>query len=417
MKKIIALTIIICLAIFHARAQDTLLLPLDTLLQRVETNYPAILQYPQNILAWEAKAEGANAWMPPTFSAGAMRFPYDFSLIDNKDDPMNQAGIIFSLEQMFPNSGKINARRDYLHSLADVETARSNWTKNELRRQAKLLYYQRYISQQKQKTVSESEEVLNLVLSTAEARFSSNQSQLQTIYKAKARLAELKNMQYMLQGIIAESNIGINILMVRDVNTPFEIDSLISLRQYPLPLPDTSLISNRSDIAAVSKYIHSMALEQKVMNVGTRPEFGVRAEHMQMFGMPNQWSVMGMMTIPIVPWSSKMYTSEAKSIGYQIQSMELEKQNMQLMATKMLTEKRIMLTYEYGQYENYRLQIIPAYEDNLQANLLAYRQNTGDLFVLLDAWEMLLMKKLEMYDRLQNILTLEAEYEYEMEIK
>src|SRR5690606_32357695 len=101
------------------------------------------------------------------------------------------------------------------------------------------------------KTVSESEEVLNLVLSTAEARFSSNQSQLQTIYKAKARLAELKNMQYMLQGIIAESNIGINILMVRDVNTPFEIDSLISLRQYPLPLPDTSLISNRSDIAAV----------------------------------------------------------------------------------------------------------------------------------------------------------------------
>src|SRR5690606_24686587 len=124
-----------------------------------------------------------------------------------------------------------------LHSLADVETARSNWTKNELRRQAKLLYYQRYISQQKQKTVSESEEVLNLVLSTAEARFSSNQSQLQTIYKAKARLAELKNMQYMLQGIIAESNIGINILMVRDVNTPFEIDSLISLRQYPLPLP------------------------------------------------------------------------------------------------------------------------------------------------------------------------------------
>src|SRR5690606_29410056 len=128
---------------------------------------------------------------------------------------------------------------------------------------------------------------------------------------------------YMLQGIIAESNIGINILMVRDVNTPFEIDSLISLRQYPLPLPDTSLISNRSDIAAVSKYIHSMALEQKVMNVGTRPEFGVRAEHMQMFGMPNQWSVMGMMTIPIVPWSSKMYTSEAKSIGYQIQSMEL----------------------------------------------------------------------------------------------
>ena len=68
-----------------------------------------------------------------------------------------------------------------------------------------------------------------------------------------------------------------------------------------------------------------MKLEQKVMNVGTRPDFGVRAEHMQMFGMPNQWSLMGMMTIPIVPWSSKMYSSEVKSMGLQIQSMELEK--------------------------------------------------------------------------------------------
>ena len=87
------------------------------------------------------------------------------------------------------------------------------------------------------------------------------------------------------------------------------------------------------------------------------------------------------------------------------------------MATKMFTEKLTMLRYENGQYQNYSQQIIPAYENNMQANLLAFKQNTGDLFVLLDAWEMLLMKKLEMYDRLFNILKLEAEYEYETEIK
>jgi hypothetical protein len=37
--------------------------------------------------------------------------------------------------------------------------------------------------------------------------------------------------------------------------------------------------------------------------------------------------------------------------------------------------------------------------------------------VLLDAWEMVLMKKMEMIDKLFNILKLEAEYEYEKEIK
>lgn len=417
MKKRIVLLNIFCLAIFSIYGQDNTRISLDTLLHRIETNYPAILQYQQNVQSWQAKAQGAKAWMPPTFSTGVMNFPYNLSMVKEKNDPMNWSGIAFSIEQMIPNQTKLNAKRDYINSLAEVEKSKSDWTKNELRREAKILYYNRFVNQQKQKTLSESEEVLNLLLTTAEAKFSSNQSQLQTLYKAKARLAELKNMQYMLSGLIAESNIGLNILMVRDVNTPFEIDTLIQPRNYSLATTDTANITNRSDISALTKYIQSMKLEQKVMKVGVRPDFGVRAQHMQMFGMPSQWSVMGMMTIPIVPWSSKMYSSEVKSMGFQIQSMELEKQTMQLMATKMFTEKLTMLHYENGQYQNYSQQIIPAYENNMQANLLAFKQNTGDLFVLLDAWEMLLMKKLEMYDRLFNILKLEAEYEYETEIK
>ncbi len=416
MKKLIALLNIFCLSIINIYAQDTTRISLDTLLQRIETTYPAILQYQQNIQSWNAKAQGAKSWMSPTFSTGIMSFPYNLSMVNEKNDPMNQAGIAFSIEQMIPNQTKLNAKRDYINSLAEVEKSKSDWTKNELRKEAKILYYSRFVNQQKQKTVSESEEVLNLLLTTAEAKFSSNQSQLQTLFKAKARLAELKNMQYMLFGLIAESNIGLNILMVRDVNTHFEIDTLIQPRNYSVATTAIANITNRSDINAITKYIQSMKLEQKVMKVGIRPDFGVRAEHMQMFGMPNQWSLMGMMTIPIVPWSSKMYSSEVKSMGLQIQSMELEKQTMQLMANKMFSEKITMLRYENGQYQNYSQQIIPAYENNMQANLLAFKQSTGDLFVLLDAWEMLLMKKIEMYDRLFNILKLEAEYEYEMEI-
>ena len=400
-----------------SQSQDTSYISLEKLLQQVETKYPSIIQYQYNIQALQAKTDGAKSWMPPTFSTGVMRFPYNLMMLNEKNNPMNQAGIAFSIEQMIPNQSKLNAKKNYLNSLSEIENSKSDWTKNELRREAKILYYNRFVNEQKQKIITESEDVLNLLLTTAEAKFSSNQSQLQTIYKAKAKLAELKNMQYMLLGMIAESNIGLNILMVRDVNMAFAIDTLIEPQKYSYTTTDTSNISNRSDITAMSKYIQSMHLEQKVMKIGNRPDFGVRAEHAQMFGMPNQWSVMGMITIPIVPWSSKMYSSETKSLGFQIHAMEQEKQTMQLMAKRMSAEKLIMLNYETGQYENYRKEIIPAFENNLQANLLAYKQNTGDFFVLLDAWEMLLMKKTEMYDKLLNILKLEAEYEYEKEIR
>lgn len=401
-----------------AHAQDIERISIDILLQRIEANYPAILQYQHNADAIQAKAEGAKSWMPPTFSTGIMSFPYDLSMLKERNDPMNQAGLALSFEQMIPNTSKLNAKKSYINSLAEIEKSKREWTKNELRREAKILYYVRYVTERKQLLLNESEELLKLLITTSEAKFSTNQSQLQTIYKAKARLSELTNMQLMLAGIIAEINIGLNIFMVRDINTTFRIDTLIKPVNYSLSITtDSTIIAKRSDIAALTKYIHSMQLEQRLMKVGVRPDFGVRAEHMQMFGMPNQWSVMGMMTLPIMPWASKMYRSETKSIGFQIQSMEREKQTMQLMATRMSAEKLTMLSYENRQYMSYTNDIIPAYENNLHTNLLAYRQNTGDFFVLLDAWEMLLMKKLEAYDKLFNILKLEAEYEYEMEIK
>jgi outer membrane protein, heavy metal efflux system len=417
MKKIASITLLFCLCFSAIQAQDTTYISLEKLLHQIETNYPSIIQYQYNIQSIQAKADGAKSWMPPTFSTGIMRFPYNFSMISEKNNPMNQAGVAFSLEQMIPNLSKLNAKKSYINSLAEIEKSKSEWTKNELRREAKILYYNRYVTEKKQLILKDSEEILQLLITTSEEKFSNNQSQLQTIYKAKARLAELNNMLLMLDGAIAESNIGLNILMVRDVNTTFQIDTLIAPVNYSFSIADTSGVSTRSDITALSNYIQSMKLEQRVMKIGVRPDFGVRAEHMQMFGMPNQWSVMGMMTIPIVPWASKMYRSETKSIGFQIQSMQQEKQTMELMAKRMLSEKLAMLNYENAQYQSYTKNIIPAYENNMQANILAYKQNTGDFFVLLDAWEMLLMKKLEAYDKLFNILKLEAEYEYEKEIK
>lgn len=416
MKKIVS-TIVLLVCLLQLHAQDTTYISLEKLLQQVETNYPSILQYQNNIQSIEAKAEGAKAWMPPTFSAGIMRFPYNFSMFNEKNDPMNQAGIAFSLEQMIPNPSKLNAKKSYISSLAEIEESKREWTKNELRREAKILYYNRVVTEKKQRILKESEDVLQLVITTSEEKLSNNQSKLQTIYKAKARSAELSNMMLMLDGAIAESNIGLNILMVRDVNTDFQVDTAIAPANYSFSIADTTSVSNRSDIAVMSKYIRSMKLEQRAMKIGVRPDFGVRAEHMQMFGMPNQWSVMGMMTIPIVPWASKMYSSDTKSMGFQIHAMEQEKQTMELMASRMMAEKLTMLHYEYAQYRSYIDNIIPAYENNLEANLLGLKQNTGDLFVLLDAWEMLLMKKLEAYDKLFNILKLEAEYDYEKETK
>ena len=121
------------------------------------------------------------------------------------------------------------------------------------------------------------------------------------------------------------------------------------------------------------------------------------------------------MTIPIAPWSSKMYKSEVKSMGFEIDAMQKEKESMRLMATNMITEKRTMLNYEIQQYKNFEQNIVPAYQQNFETSLLSYKQNTGNFFILLDAWDMLLMKQMEQLDKLNDVLKSEAEFEYEIE--
>lgn len=401
---------------FTSLGQSVPYLSLDTVLMRIEQNYPLLRSYQYNIDALNAKVEGTRAWMPPTISAGIMRFPYDLELVKMKDDPMNQAGFGVSFEQMIPNRHKLDAKTSYANSLSSIQESKRDWTKNDLRKEAKILYYYRYVAERKLLIIEENAKLLQMLITLTEARFSSNQSQLQTLFKAKARLAELKNMELMYLSAISESTIGLNSLMVTQTQTQFGIDTLISPKRYVLKLNDTIGISNRSDITSMGRSIDAMRLEQQIMKNGTRPDFGLKAEHMQMLGMPSQWSVMGMMSLP-VPWSTKMYKSEVKAIDLQIQAMETDIQTMELMAQRMAAEKLVMLNNEIKQYDLYEKEILPAYTNNYEVNLLAYEQNTGELFILLDAWEMLLMKRLEQYDLLFTILKLEAEYEYEKEIR
>lgn len=397
-------------------SQDTIRLSLEQIIDSVETNYPLVLQYNSRIKSLESKAEGSKSWMPPTFSAGLNSFPYQLDMIKEKNDPMNWAAIMFSVEQMIPNSAKLRTKEGYYSSLKEVQQNNAAWTKNMLRSEVRALYYQRLVAELKLELLGESRELLNLFIAISESRYTVNQADLSTIFKAKAKAKELNNMESMVNSEISESNIGLNTLLNRPTDTDFQIDTVVVLKNYDsiTVVQDTSSVQ-RSDINSMTNTIRSMELSQKWMATGSKPDFGFRVSHMTMLGMPDQFSIMGMVTIPIAPWSSKMYKTEVQSMSYEIQAMSREKENMKLMATRMINEKLSMLKYEKEQYVNFEKEIIPSYGKNMEANLVAYKQNTGNFFVLLDAWEMLLMKRWEQLDKLKLLLKLQTEYEYETE--
>jgi outer membrane protein TolC len=66
------------------------------------------------------------------------------------------------------------------------------------------------------------------------------------------------------------------------------------------------------------------------------------------------------------------------------------------------------------QYEIAEKSIIPALKRNYDTAVLSWQNNTGDLFVVLDAWEALNMAQLDKLDKLNAILSTQVAIEKQL---
>jgi outer membrane protein TolC len=84
-------------------------------------------------------------------------------------------------------------------------------------------------------------------------------------------------------------------------------------------------------------------------------------------------------------------------------------------ALGMLESMAREITTKRKQLENYESKILPALRKNYQTTLLAYQENTGDLPLVIDAWEALNMAQMEYLNNLQLLLNMQVSYEKELE--
>ena len=75
-----------------------------------------------------------------------------------------------------------------------------------------------------------------------------------------------------------------------------------------------------------------------------------------------------------------------------------------------------MLQSKKQQLELYENNIMPAMKKNYELSLLAYEQNTEELFMVLDAWQNFKLIQLSYYDQLMELLALQIEYEKQLQI-
>lgn len=417
MRNIKKYIVIGCLLI-NVTAMVAQTLSLDAVLGTIKTNNPQLKMYDADIQSMDAAAKGAKSWMPPQINTGLFMTPYNVKMW--KADEMNpgMGAYMVGFTQMIPNASKLRADSDYMNAMSSVEAENKNYTVNQLNALAKANYYQWLVLDKKIKIANDNLALLEYMIKSMEIRYQYNMDKLPTYYKAKSQYSELQSMLVMLQNNIAQKRIVLNTLMARDKNTVFEIDPSYTLNEFDLMESDsTSLSQNRSDVQAIERTMDLNQLKIETEKSKLLPEFGVKYDHMFAFGdRPQQFSLMGMVSIPM-PWSTKMNKATINSIKIKNESLEWQKQMILNEATGMISGMQTELKNLKKQYDIAEKSIIPALRRNYDTAILAWQNNTGDLFVVLDSWEALNMAQIDKLDKLQAILSTQVEIEKQLETK
>ena len=394
-------------------------LPLDTVLTNIKTNNPQLKMYDADIQSMDAAAKGAKSWMAPQVSTGFFMTPYNTKMWKASEMEPGMGNYMVGITQMIPNQSKLKADYNYMSAMSSVEAENKNYTINQLNALAKSNYYQGIILSKKLKVANDNLLLLGYMIKSMEIRYQYNMDKLPTYYKAKSQYGNLQSMIVMVENDITQKKVTLNMLMARDKNTNFEIDTTYQIKDYNFSITDTvSLSKSRSDIKAIDKTIALNQLKIETEKKSLLPQFGVSYDHMFAFGQqPQQFSLMLMVNIPFAPWSSKMNKANINSFKIKNESLNWQKKMIVNETTGMLTGMNTELQNIKKQYDITTKNIIPALKKNYDTAVIAWQNNTGDIFVVLDAWEASNMAQMDALDKLKSILNMQVEIEKQLETK
>lgn len=411
--------IMIGLTLITSVAMSQQVLSMQEIQSAIQTNHPALKMLDAEARSMNEGAKGAYSWMPPEVGAGFFQTPYDPGRWKSMNGQPGMGAFMISAQQMFPNKKRQNAEFAYMNAQSSVELQKKDVIVNELLFTARKNYYDWIVLEKKLKVLDENDKLLKFMMQSAEIRYKNGLGKISAYYKAKAALANVENMQFMLRNEINQKRIAINTVMNRSTETAFVVDTNYVWNNFNRAMFDSvSLMKQRSDIKVLDRSIEVNKLERTAELAKLKPEFGIRYDHMTGWArQPLMFTVMGMVKIPLAKWSSKMNKAKAESLVWQNEALRNQQQMIINEAGGMADNSFTELELKKKQMKLYEEQIIPALRRNFQTMQLGYEQNTEELFELFDAWEALNMTQMEYFDQLQKGLQMQAELMKILEIK
>ncbi len=386
---------------------------IDSLVNEAIKNNPQLKSLQYKITAAERRSESVSTMPPPNFSVEFSQVPTNTVNILNESVSND-----FSLSQMFPTGGKLNAMAEVERQNVKVEGNNFESYKTNLIAQLKMSYYNLWLLDRRIEIQQRQIDLLdNLIRSvesvyitnrinqadllTLQSELASNETQLLTLRNQKS--AEIYNLNKLLgrnlnsKDVYAEKEIAGDSLIILQS----KLEEILNEENPSLNKMNSMIEMNKAMIDANNReMIPDLMVRGMLMRMPRGMLLTSKTDPMMIDGKGETELMYGLMvsiSLPFAPWSANKFKAKEEELYAGISSFEYEKEDMRREMISKLNEAIVKYKTALDLVKLYNEKVIPMNEKAIEAQTLVFQNNKTGVTTIIDSYRMLLMQQMNYY--------------------
>ena len=412
MLKIIAnLVIIVILAApIMLQAQNSPTINLDELVAEALQNNPQLRSARSHTAAAKTEVEQQTSWDAPQVGIEFYQTP-----IQSFPDPLkNSMETDYFVQQMIPFPGKLSAMGKAAESSANMVEQEYKALEQKIIRDVKSAYFELYLVQHKIQINLENQDLMKRFVEIAAKQYEVGMGNQADVLRAQTELSTLINERINLQKEKKVVESMINTDLNRKTNAPLGNvpDLENTLPQWTFEQLGPIALENRPELKGMNSAIEMNKAELSLSKREYYPDIMANVMYKNISNTKNDfWSAMIGVNIPLAFWSSGKYTAKVQENELNVSKAENDLSSMNTVVLFEVQDALVKVESNHDLVLLYKNTTIPQTELTLQATLSAYQTGKTEFLMVLDAYRMQLMAKLDYHMAVMNYMASQAELE------
>jgi len=405
------LFVLLGLGSYHpAPAQVESPLVLDSLLAEVLRNNPQLRAARHQTSAAQTRVDQVSSWDAPQLGVEFYQTP-----TRSFPNPLkNGMETDYFLQQMFPFPGKLSNMGKAAENNASMLNEGYKALERKVIRELKSDYYELHLTRRKIEINAENQQLMRKFVAIASKQYEVGMGKQPDILRAQTELSTLISDGLNLQREKQVVESMINTILSRPANAPLgyvpEIEANIPKWTFEQLRP--LALENRPEVRAMNFNIEMNKADLSASKREYFPDLMVRFMYKDMAMTKDDfWATMVGISIPIAPWASGKVVSKVDENELNVKKAEEEYSNMKNMTLFELQDALVKVQTNQNIVLLYRNTAIPQAEQTLQSTIAAYQTGKTEFLMLIDAYRMLLMTRLDYSMAVMSYMASQAQLE------